>query len=398
MKYLFVCLAIIFCVVSVYLCLRKKKVQEDYAIEPTFNDSSNELITVNFLPETTINENKLIEIKDGKVLATLDKLVVEGGKTVESIKQSSKTLYEVVIPKGAKLVKSQDKNVKDAARGFYRGENGIKGHANLVEVDKAAAVASSAMNVASMVVGQYYMAEINSELNAINDNIEKVSKFQNNEYKGKIMTILSEVKEILDHQDEILENELVRKIKLNNLENLGKECTNLLGQANLAIEDIAKSKDLNLDQYKEKVKELNDWYIYQGYLFDLLEQIDKLKYTLYMGEASLDMCFSQFNKYKSNVDKTQQCLINWHNEVSNKLQIDLDSERIKKTGIEKFLFYVPGLINDDLNYKDLPNNLVSMIRKQSNDEIKDTSRTIGLYGNDLKVLYKDDKAYFIDSK
>lgn len=396
MKYLIFVIVVVLILALVYIVLNKKK-KNDIVSSNNEQDISNDLITVNYLPEAKYEQNQLIEIKDKKVLATIDKLVVDGGKTVESIRDTGKTLYEVVIPKGAKLVNSKDPGVKNAVRGIYRDSKGIKGHANLVKVENAQAVAASAMNVASMVVGQYYMAEINNQLETLNSSIEKVSSFQNNEYKSKIMSIFSQVKKITSYESEILENDQLRKDELNNLNRLEGECTQLLGQANLTIEEITKNKNLDYDQYESKVKELSDWHMYQGYLLDILENIAKLKYALYLGESSMDMCFNQFNTYKSSVQKSQQCLINWHSNIAEKLKIELDSERIKKAGLQKFLSYVPGLFNDDLNYKDLPNNLVSMIKKQSYEENDNLKELPNLYNSDLRIVHKDNKTYFISN-
>lgn len=66
---------------------------------------------------------------------------------------------------------------------FYRGTNSIKGHANFVavEVEKStktlANTAAAAMGVASMVVGQYYMTQINDELGKISDGISQIYDF-----------------------------------------------------------------------------------------------------------------------------------------------------------------------------------------------------------------------------
>lgn len=79
--------------------------------------------------------------------------------------------------------------MEGAVRGFYRGADGIQSHANLVAVQaqKGTAVvantAAAAMGVASMVVGQYYMTQINAELGEISDGISKylISKITNSE-------------------------------------------------------------------------------------------------------------------------------------------------------------------------------------------------------------------------
>lgn len=88
-------------------------------------------------------------------------------------------LYYAVIPAGEKLINSKVKG--GAVRGIYHIANGIKGHDNLatVEAQKVIAVVanSAAMCVASMVVGQYYMSQINEELGEISDGISQIQDF-----------------------------------------------------------------------------------------------------------------------------------------------------------------------------------------------------------------------------
>lgn len=65
------------------------------------------------------------------------------------------------------------KEIDGAVRGFFKAGNEIKGQANFLSVDGAVDkiaemnVANAAMGVASLVVGQYYMKQINSELESM---------------------------------------------------------------------------------------------------------------------------------------------------------------------------------------------------------------------------------------
>ncbi|MDD6299095.1 MAG: topoisomerase IV, partial [Hornefia butyriciproducens] len=155
----------------------------------------NELaIQMETLPAEAIpDESSLVEITDSKVLARVNNLVpglaqagVAGTNAVQAAKAGNEVLYRAIIPAGAKLTNSQA--MEGAVRGFYRGADGIQGHANLVAVQaqKGTAVvantAAAAMGVASMVVGQYYMTQINAELGEISDGISKISDFQDNEF------------------------------------------------------------------------------------------------------------------------------------------------------------------------------------------------------------------------
>lgn len=92
----------------------------------------------------------------------------------------------------------------------------------------AANVASSAMNVGSMIVGQYYMTQINNELESISSNISQIIDFQNNEYKSKVFALVSKVKNLSTFQAEILENEELRKPEILNVNHLEQQCTELL--------------------------------------------------------------------------------------------------------------------------------------------------------------------------
>ena len=142
---------------------------------------------------------------------------------------------------------------------MYHGANGIKGHADWlpVEAQKGSSVvvniAAAAMGVASMVVGQYYMTQINAELGVINDGISEIQNFQDNEYRSRVFSLIAHVKKIADFQTEILENNELRISKINQLDSLEEECTQLLGQANLTLASFAKKTDLDYETYETNI-------------------------------------------------------------------------------------------------------------------------------------------------
>lgn len=144
-------------------------------------DSSTDLvIQMDLIPaEAIADESMLIEITDSKVLARVNNLVpglAQAGNAannaVQAMQGNKEVLFRAILPAGARLANSNE--MEGAVRGMFHGANGIKGHANLVAVEaqKGTAVvantAAAAMGVASMVVGQYYMTQINAELDLIN--------------------------------------------------------------------------------------------------------------------------------------------------------------------------------------------------------------------------------------
>ena len=200
------------------------------------------IIPMEMLPAEEISdESKLVEITDSKVLAHVNNLVpglaqasVAGLNAVQAAKAGNEVLYPAIVPAGAKLTNSRA--TEGAVRGFYQGAGGIQGHADLVAVQaqKGTAVvantAAAAMGVASMVVGQYYMTQINAEIDEISDGISKITDFQDNEFRSRVFSLVAHVKKITDFQVEILDNDELRLSKIAQLDSMEEQCTQLLGQ------------------------------------------------------------------------------------------------------------------------------------------------------------------------
>ena len=174
---------------------------DNYKLAPIDISSNNLGIQLEILPPTLqIDETKLVEIKDSRIIARINNLTHEmfkaGTAVGNAIQGNSQVLYQAIIPAGAELAQSQ--NMKGAFRGIYHGVKGIKGHANFVASNNAANiaknVAAASMGIGSLIVGQYYMTQINAELKIISDGISCISNFQDNEYKGKVFALTAQIK------------------------------------------------------------------------------------------------------------------------------------------------------------------------------------------------------------
>ena len=256
MEYITIGVCIIAVVVIGAVVMLKSRIKATNSLSPSeaSTDSSNRAtsmlqdtasqefrIPVEMLPAETISdESELIEITDSRVLARVNSLVpglVQTGNVINNAVQAAQTqgevLYRAIIPAGAKLADSRA--MDGAVRGFYHGAEGIQGHANWVAVEAQkgttviANTAAAAMGVASIVVGQYYMTQINAELGQISDGISKIADFQDNEYRSRVFSLVSHVKKIAEFQVEILENDELRLSKIAQLDSLEEECTKLLG-------------------------------------------------------------------------------------------------------------------------------------------------------------------------
>lgn len=377
-------------------------------------DQANDLIIqMDMLPAEAIDDDtKLVEITDSKVLAHVNNLVpglAQAGNAVNNAAQAvqaanGEVLYRAVIPAGAKLTNS--KAMEGAVRGIYHGADGIKGHANLVAVEaqKGTAVvantAAAAMGVASMVVGQYYMTQINAELGEISDGISQIQDFQDNEYRSRVFSLVAHIKKIADFQTEILENDELRLSKIAQLDSLEEECTQLLGQANLTLAGFAKKKDLDYEAYEKALGNAHNWFMYQKSLLDVLYKISDLRYTLHLGAVSREQCVALLPTYTKQVSDTQERLTTWHNGTTQRLGIDIEEIRRKRDGFDGIVHSFLGLlINDDLSFRSMEKKTASMIAEQSSGhKASHNVDTSELYAEDVQLISKGGKFYYLPER
>lgn len=357
--------------------------------------------------EAITNENKMIEITDSKVLTHVNNLIpglAQAGNAtnnaIQAVQGNGEVLYRAIIPNGAKLTDS--KAMEGAVRGIYHGADGIKGHANLVAVEASKDTAivtntvASAMGVASMIVGQYYMTQINVELGVINDGISKISDFQDNEYRSRVYSLVAHIMKIADYQTEILENDELRLSKISQLDSLEEECTKLLGQADLTLADFANRNDLDYSEYEQVLEDAQNWFMYQKSLLEVLYKIADLRYTLHLGAVSRGQCGALLLTYTKQVDDTQIRLTNWHQATTERLKIDMIGIRRKRSGIDGVFHFLPGLLNDDQNFRAIEKRTAEMIAAQTSGHTDiQGQNTTDLYAEDVQLIAKGGKIYYL---
>ena len=375
-------------------------------------DSNDLVIKIEMLPVEAIkDENSLIEITDNRVLARVNNLIpglIQAGNTANNLilaAQATKNevLYRAIIPAGTKLANSNTMN--GAVRGFINGTKGIQEHANFVavEVNNGAVPITTnsvvaAMGIASIIVGQYYMAQINTELKIISNGISQIQNFQNNEYRSRVLSLVTHIKKIADFQTEILENDELRLSKILQLDSLEEECTQLLGQANLTLMDFTKKSELKYKEYENILGSVQEWFMYQKSLLDILCKISDLRYTLYLGVVSREQCIAILPIYSKYVSDTQKQLTTWHKGVANQLGIDIEKGHRKRSGINGTFHSIIGFIaNDDsYNFKSMEKKTIDMIKEQELGHNKnypiDTSE---LYNEDVQLIVKNGILYYL---
>ncbi len=220
------------------------------------------------------------------------------------------------------------------------------------------------MNAASMVVGQYYMSEINDKLEDIKNSIDNISKFQDSEYLSKLLHTCSKINEITENQNDILSNDEVRKNAYSDIKDIETKCAELLGQANIQIGKDITDNELNAKNYFKKVKEIEVWYKRQQVTQELLLKIGDLRFTLANGSEKSTLSHKQFNNYLDTTNRINKQLELWHNNYINKLGIDVDKHR-KKGSLFKVREKTIGLIKEDWNYNKVEDSTIKQILFQT---------------------------------
>ena len=128
--------------------------------------------------------------------------------------------YMVQFPDGLPHVLTQLK--QGGFSTMVKGENGrIAGTASLYSVEAQAAVLG-AFNAMSIVSGQYFLAQINRELETMNQNIDKILEFLYGDKKAELISEVSFVKSAYQNYSSIMEHEHQRFATLVSLQEAKK--------------------------------------------------------------------------------------------------------------------------------------------------------------------------------
>lgn len=316
-------------------------------------------------------KNKIIDSKVKNAIAIID-------NSATKLTQATKNVINVKkITEGGKVLFSASEkdvgNMLSAGKNqFYgtqvssttkkfAGQTKFNSETTLTKNMTKNQLASAGFNLVSLVVGQYYMSEINDKLDEINKNISNISDFLETRYTSDLKSIVSKIFEIVENQSEILENEYSRDKNFDGMSEQENLCVKLLGQANDEIKEKTKNIDLDFKNYLNNIKEIEKWYDRQQVLQQLLLKIGDLKYVLAYGNQSSKLCHTQYNIYLNETNNINKILKKWHTFYIDKFKIDIEKQR-KKGNI--FKFHIIGNIKEDWKYSKLQNNIAQNIASQ----------------------------------
>lgn len=349
-----------------------------------------------------IDRDKLIEITDPTILARVDSLVPTIGMTGinigNAVKQSSETFYKVVLTGGGQLVDSRA--IAGAKRAISMGKDGIAEHANLFEVKpdslgKVLNVGTSALNVASMIVGQYYMQQVDTKIAAISICVKEISETLEIEYKSKVASLIESVYNASKYQIANISNEELREHEISNVQELRKDCQTLLNHAEEKLGMIIAEKYGEYKDYENAIKEIEKWRQYQVILIQLLYQINTLDFALYLGRKTREHCFGSFEIHKEKEKALHDSIVSWHNEQCDLLKIDVNEAKRKQTGLLGLLEKPIGLINKELLYKQIEKETIRLIKSQIADLSQIDMSASNCFEEDVEIYIMDGKKYYL---
>ena len=138
----------------------------------------------------------------GKNLKTSKKLLNNSRAFFSASKNGTENMLSV---KGTNMVYGTQ--MKD---GLFNTNTKFTREDDLIKSASQNSLVNAGFGTASMIVGQYYMNEINNKLEILKENIQDISDFLDSEYQSRLAKIISKMQEIIDNKQEILNNEFSR--------------------------------------------------------------------------------------------------------------------------------------------------------------------------------------------
>ena len=389
-----------------------KKKQKNKNTELVCAEPAKLTIPFSEVPATVdIDEKRLIPITDSRVLSMISNVapnmmqVVNSTKsTIEAIESVSGLgkIYRAVLPHGASDLFDSKVMVGAKRGGFLDASNNI-GQANFVQVNGTVDNAlqsvatnqavSLAFNVASIIVGQYYMTQINFELDKISDNIDRISEFQHDQYLSKITSTIKELKEIFEYQSDILSSEDAIKREKEHLNRMKVKCTELLDQANHSINRLIGKPATDYKKYIRKTAEINEWYNYQKVLLELLLQISHLYQVFASGSEPIDKIFSVLNQCKIESEKVCELLLDYHSKKHKELGINLSKKTIDRNELMQKAADMLG--REKLRFRNLPKADFDKISSQIKPFSFEYTTSLPEYNEDVVLIAKDGELYYL---
>ena len=377
---------------------KKNNKKEDKITDICFNDASTlsvELISNNEL----LNDYRLIEINDNDLISRINNIVphvILAGKNVKQAINLKEPIYKVILSKGGTLTKS--KEVNGAFRAFSHNGKQITENANLFKVDAKCStqISTAAFNVASLIVGQYYISQVNKNMNLLCDEINEIKQNYDNEYLSSVEEVVSYLKEILEYKNIFLENEEVLNREIINLNFHKSKLIKLLKESINKLKSVINDDVKDFSEYEQKIMMIEKSRKYQFILINALEKLTTLDYTFNKGVKPLALCTNSLKEHIKEIKETQNILVEWHNYNIDKFKINLNaSKRLKKFVSMEISEKVEKIFKKELFHVKINSNMNDIILSHLDNKVIELENNEELFEMPVEVVLKDEKYYYL---
>ncbi|MFL4497857.1 hypothetical protein [Weissella sp. MSCH1] len=194
---------------------------------------------------------------------------------------------------------TQVKGEKSMFRGVFRKKGKISGHVKIKPVDardaaqqvntaKSALTSklATSMQLASVVVGQYYMNEVSEKLSQINDELHALRRYHQTEILAKLGTMRESMDVLANNQTELLADEQIRNNYLLKIDGIKTELTTINNQSLLQINGVIDRAPKDEQQFIKDVNELDYWKQISVIATNILIFASELEYIYGVGALS----------------------------------------------------------------------------------------------------------------
>lgn len=84
-----------------------------------------------------------------------------------------------------------------------------------------------------------------------------------------------------------------------------------------------------------------------------------------------------------------------HDTHAELLGIDVDKNRIAKNGFDRVIAKLPGLVNDNINYRELKPGLVQKVNSQKISHQSSSPDSNDFYNQDVQIIIREGKYYYL---
>ena len=391
------------------LIKRKKNKNDESTSNELLDKNQNEILDVSrddeeirieVLDSIDLSNNELVEVTDSRLVTSIRDgvLLADAAKDVAKVVKKSGAIYKAIIPAGAKLTNSSE--MKGAVRGIYHGADGIKGHANLIDISKqkkALTTAASFKAIAIKAVIKICISDINNKLTLTTKGIEYIEAIEEAKLKSEFEQIVSDLRRIIDNQDELLLNDDIRNNEIINLQSLNKDCCRLLGTTNNIIQRYSNNIPKEYKEFVSQINTIDNHIKFQQAGLNLLGYISEMTYVLNLGKLSKKNCNYVLSDYieKSQAINNEQ--LKWLNKSIDAMKIDLNTGTRGRLGIVgKAAGIANKLIKKDIDKAKVEESTLQLI--ESNKNICNNTMSIDrkeLFDEDISFILKDNKVFYL---